>query len=56
MLVPINSNVLWWAIGGSGWNIQELSDKTGISLDSINRWVHENSDIDVSDLKAISKK
>lgn len=54
--VPINSDVLRWVIGGSGWDIKELSDKTGISRNSIDRWVNENSAINTNDLQKISKE
>ena len=53
--VQINPDVLRWAIEGSGWDTDELSEKTGISNESIRRWKESISGIDVSDLRKISK-
>lgn len=54
-MLPIESRVLKWAIMSSGWNTKELSDKTGISITAIERWVTQNSSVKVSDLKKISQ-
>ena len=53
--VQINSNVLEWAIAGSGWDAGELSKKTDIELESIRGRDKQSTTIRVSDLRKISE-
>ena len=53
--VQINPDVLKWAIGGSGWEARELSEKTKIKSESIRKWETSSTAIKVSDLRKISE-
>ena len=53
--VQINPDVLKWAIGGSGWEARELSEKTKIKSGSIRKWETSSTAIKVSDLRKISE-
>lgn len=52
--VRINAPVLKWLMVGSGWTAQEVSEKTGLKLESIEQWMKHDTDIKLSDLKKIA--
>ena len=52
--VRINPDVLRWAMAGSGWDAEELSEKTEISRESIQGWETHSTPIQVRDLRKIS--
>lgn len=54
--IIIKASVLKWTITSSGLELKELSDITGISLDSLETWTSKNSRINVDDLKLIAKE
>lgn len=53
--IHLNPDVFKWVVAGSGWDAKELSEKTGIRLDSIQRWETSNAPIRINELKKISK-
>ena len=53
--IHIRPGVFRWAVVGSGWNAEELSEETGIKLESIQKWEKGKSTIGIADLKRISK-
>lgn len=55
-VVRINASVFRWLMSGSGWTAQEVSEETGLKLESIQQWEARDSDIKLSDLKKIAKK
>ena len=53
--VEINPAVFRWAVTGSGWEEEELSEKTNIKLEVIQECGKSSTSIRISDLKKISK-
>lgn len=53
--VRINPDVLRWAMAGSGWNAEELSEETDLKRESIRRWEMHSAPIKVKDLRKISR-
>ena len=53
--VRINPGVFRWAVEGSGWDVEELSEETNIKSEHILRWKRNSTAISVSDLRRISK-
>ena len=53
--VHLNPDVFRWAIMGAGWNAEELSEKTGIRLESIRGWEKDNAPMRIAELKKIAK-
>ena len=53
--VQINPDVLRWAIAGSGWEARELSEKTNIISESIQKWEKSGAAVKVSDLRKIAE-
>ena len=53
--VHLNPDVFRWVVMGAGWNAEELSEKTGIGLKSIQGWEKSNTPIRIVELKKISK-
>ena len=53
--VRINPDVLRWAMVGSGWNAEELSEKTDLKRESIRRWEMHSTPIKVTDLQEIAR-
>ena len=53
--IHIRPGVFGWALAGSGWSAEELSEKTGIGLESIQKWEEDKDPIRIADLKKISK-
>lgn len=52
--VWINPDVLRWAMAGSGWNAEDLSQKTDLKRESIRQWEMYSAPITVQDLRKIS--
>ena len=53
--VRINPDVLRWAMVGSGWNAEDLSEKTDLRRESIRRWEMYSAPIKVTDLRKIAR-
>ena len=53
--VHLNPDVFRWVVMGAGWNAEELSEKTGIGLESIRGWEQSDTPIRIVELKKISK-
>ena len=53
--VQINPDVLRWAMAGSGWSAEELSEETSLDHESIKKWEMHGTPIRVKDLRKISK-
>lgn len=51
----INPDVLRWAMVGSGWNAEDLSEKTDLRRESIRRWEMYSAPIKVTDLRKIAR-
>lgn len=53
--VQINPDVFRYVIMGAGWNAEELSEETGIELESIQEWENGDAPIRIVELEKISK-
>lgn len=53
--IRINPDVFKRAVAGSGWEAEELSQQTGIKIESIKKWESGEAVIGIAELQKISK-
>ena len=54
ILVKVNPKVLKWTIESSGWEIKELSEKTKIDTEKIEKWLRCESQIELNKLEKLA--